>query len=73
MIFTKNLYKKARQHYVTRAQEFLAIGDRIKWEVSSGDYALAERKYREAASMARKIVDRANREKGMYKYAVGKK
>ena len=73
MIFTKNPYRKARNHYVSRAVEFRTIRDRTKWEVSFGDYALAERKYREAASMARKIVDRANREKGMYKYSVGKK
>lgn len=73
MTFTKNLYKKARRHYVARAQEFLAIRERVKWDVCFGDYAIAQRKYREAASMARKIVERANREKGLFKYAVGKK
>jgi len=73
MRFSKNLYRKARNHYVSRAVEFRTIRERIKWEVSFGDYALAERKYREAASMARKIVDRANREKGLFKYAVGRK
>lgn len=73
MIFTKNLYKKARRHYVARAQEFLAIRARIEWDVCFGDYAVATREYRKAASMARKIVERANREKGLFKYAVGKK
>lgn len=73
MIFSKNLYKKARRRYVARAQDFLAIRERTKWDVNFADYAIAQRKYREAASMARKIVDRANREKGMYKYAVGEK
>lgn len=73
MIFTKNLYKKARRHYVARAQEFLAIRARTEWDVCFGDYAVASREYRKAASMARKIVDRANREKDMYKYAVEKK
>lgn len=73
MIFSKNLYRKARNHYVARAVEFRTIRDRTKWEVSFGDYALAERKYWEAASMARKIVERGNRERGLFKYAVGKK
>lgn len=75
MIFTKNLYRKARNHYVSRAVQFRTVRDRIKWEVSFGDYdiALAERKYREAASMARKIVERGNREHGLWKYSVGEK
>lgn len=73
MIFTKNLYKKARKHYVSRAVEFRQIRERVKWDVCFGDYAIAERKYREAASMARKIVQRGYREKGLFKYAVGKK
>jgi len=47
VIFTKNPYRKARNHYVSRAVEFRTIRDRTKWEVSFGDYALAERKYRE--------------------------
>lgn len=73
MIFTKNLYRKARKHYVARAVEFRTLRDRTKWEVSFGDYDIAQRKYWEAASMALKIVERGNREKSMYKYAVGKK
>lgn len=73
MRFTKNLYKKARRHYVARAQEFLAIRERVKWDVNFADYATAQRKYREAASMARKIVERGNRERGLFKYAVGEK
>jgi len=73
MLFTKNLYRKVRNHYVARAQGFLAIRERTKWDVNFADYALAQRKYREAASMARKIVERGNREKGMFKYAVGEK
>jgi len=73
MRFTKNLYKKARRRYVARAQDFLAIRERTKWDVNFADYALAQRKYREAASMARKIVERGNRERGLFKYAVGKK
>lgn len=73
MRFSKNLYKKARRHYVARAQEFLFIRERVKWDVNFADYAIAQRKYREAASMARKIVERGNREHGLFKYAVGKK
>lgn len=58
---------------MARAQGFLAIRERVKWGVNFADYAIAQRKYRESASMARKIVERGNRERGLFKYAVGKK
>lgn len=73
MRFSPNVYKKARKHYVARAVEFREIRERAKWEVTFADYSLAERKYREAANMARKIVERGWRERGLFKYAVGKK
>ncbi len=73
MIFSKNLYRKARRHYVAKAQEYRAIRERTNWEVTFGDYDVANRHYREAASMARKIVERGNRERGLWKYAVGDK
>lgn len=73
MIFTRNLYKKARKHWIARAVEFREMRNRAHYNPSFRDPQIANRYYREAASMARKIVERANREKGMYKYAVGKK
>lgn len=73
MTFTKNLYRKARRHYVARAQELRAIRERAQFDATFGDPLIANWHYRHAASMARKIVERGNREKGMYKYAVGKK
>lgn len=73
MRFSPDLYKRARKHYVARAVEFREIRDRANWEVTFADYSLADRKYREAASMARKIVERGWRERGLFKYAVGKK
>ena len=75
MRFSKNLYKKARRHYVARAQEFLFIREGFgkNRRLSTGKWQETTDAYREAASMARKIVERGNREHGLWKYSVGEK